>query len=76
MTITEAIIVLEDRAARFEMSSRFIPAKTKAGRLAQQTRVEYLREFVHTLKELEQKEFNPLTPEYIAKYGDYWKLRD
>lgn len=64
---------MEDRAARLELSHRWMPGKNKEARIRQDETDKTARRIIDELKGLLSKNFEDMDRN---KYGDWWKLKE
>ena len=77
MTLEQAIIILEDGAARTEMANSWMPGKNKVARIRQNEGQRVRRDMIEQLKKLAAKEedFAEIDARR-AKYGGWFKLKE
>lgn len=77
MTLEQAIIILEDRAARTEMANSWMPGKNKEARIRQNEGQRVRRDMIEQLKKLaaEEEDFAEIDARR-AKYGGWFKLQE
>lgn len=77
MTLEQAIIILEDGAARTEMANSWMPGKNKEARIRQNEGQRVRRDMIEQLKKLaeEEEDFAAIDAR-CAKYGGWFKLQE
>lgn len=75
MTLEQAIIIIEDGAARTELCNRWIPGKNKEARARQAEAQKTRRDIIEHLKRLVNEDFEEIDKRQ-QPYGDWWKLEE